>query len=369
MVVAAVLAAGTGHRFGGDKTCAILGSKTVWRWSFDTFSSHGAIDRVILVGSSGNLGQLLEAGEAILGGATRQESALAAARACAAEDTLLIHDAARPFVSSELISRVISALSEGPAAAPARPVTDTIKQVEGVNVTTLDRSRLFAVQTPQGVRRAGDLVDLLEQFPGTYTDEMSLMEAAGVPVTLVDGDERNFKITGAGDLVRASAMLNPLETRTGIGYDIHPFTDDTTRELWLGGVRFEGHRALSGHSDADVLLHAITDAILGAAVMGDIGLHFPNTDPLWAGKSSLHFLEAARDMVTGEGWNVVHVDATVIAETPKVMQRSAEIRQAIAAALGLPATCVSVKATTNEGLGSIGRSEGIAAFATATLQR
>lgn len=367
MVVAAILAAGSGQRFGKDKTRVLLGGKPVWRWSYDVFAAHPLIDRVILVASPSNYDELSAVGETILGGESRQASTLAAARACGKGNRLLVHDAARPFVSADLIERVVAAKEV--AVAPSLPVTDSIKQVNGTGARTLDRSQLVAVQTPQAVLDAEYLIDALTNATEIFPDEVSVMESQMAPVTLVDGDVRNFKITNVNDLDRANGMLQLMETRSGIGYDIHPFSPDPDRKLWLGGVCFEDHRALDGHSDADVLLHAITDALLGAAALGDIGVHFPNTDPEWAGASSLGFLGAAANLLLGNGWTIVNIDATVIAETPKVMKRANDIRAAIATAVDLSIDRVSIKATTNEGLGSIGRSEGIAAFATATIRR
>lgn len=367
-VVAAILAAGQGTRFGSDKVLSPLGDKPLWRWSYDTFSSHPAIDRVMMVGSESNLSQLREAGESILGGRSRQESSFRATMACNADDILLVHDAARPFVSTDVIDRVLAAVIEHGAAAACQAVTDTIKLVEPRAVVTLDRSKLRAMQTPQGAR-----CDLLrrghEAADHEFTDEMAMLEAIGIVPALVAGSERNFKITSPEDLVRATIVGTMGENRTGIGYDIHPFSGDPSRTLWLGGVAFPEHPALDGHSDADVLLHAITDALLGAAGLGDIGAHFPNTDPRWAGEPSTTFLAAARDLLSASSWTIVNVDATVIAESPKIMPRVGEIRAVVAGALALSAERVSVKATTNEKLGSLGRGEGISAFAVATITR
>ena len=368
MVVAAILAAGAGQRFGTDKTRLLLGGKPLWRWSYDVLCAHPNIDRVILVGSPDNIADLAALGEARLGGSTRQESSRIAAEACAPDDLLLVHDAARPFLSPAIIDRVLATLRCADAVAVSMPVTDTIKRIDGDSITTLDRSQLRAMQTPQGSK-----VSLLLQAHRVanqeFTDEMALLESIGIVPVMVDGEASNFKVTTPEDFDRAQRMISANETRTGIGYDIHAFSDDETRELWLGGVKFPGHRALHGHSDADVLLHAVADALLGAAALGDIGQHFPNTDPRWAGEPSLTFLSAAKVLLDQQGWTVQNVDATVIAETPKVMARAADMRAAIAASLEIEIERVSIKATTNEGLGSIGRSEGISAFATATIRR
>jgi 2-C-methyl-D-erythritol 4-phosphate cytidylyltransferase/2-C-methyl-D-erythritol 2,4-cyclodiphosphate synthase len=371
-VAAAILAAGQGTRFGGDKTGLVLRGRPVWRWSVDTYLDHPDVDQVLLVTAPERVETLRaavpESVTVLAGGSTRQASSRAALAAAEGAEVILVHDAARPFVSLSLIGKVAAEARAHGAAAAGLPVTDTIKQVEDGRVTTLPRHRLFAMQTPQGAR-----TELLREAHAhateDLTDEMALLEAIGVHPRIVPGEPTNFKITTPEDLLRAQSLLGVGETRTGLGYDIHPFSDDPSRELWLGGVHFPDHPALDGHSDADVLLHAVTDALLGAAAMGDIGQHFPNTDPRWKGAPSLHFLRHAVSLLVAEGWQVVHLDMTCIAETPKIMRRADDIRQAVAEAAGVEASRVSVKATTNERLGSIGRSEGIAAFATATIRR
>ncbi len=367
-VVAAILAAGQGSRFGSDKTRLLLRGRPVWEWSYRTYLGTPAIDRVILVGSAGNIDELSSAGEAIVGGATRQQSSRLALEAAEGAEIVLMHDAARPFVTSELIERVLDAVWMHGAAAAAVPVTDTIKRMCEDRVETLDRRELWAMQTPQGARTEL-LHEAFARARADLTDEMALLEAIGVNPRLVTGDSSNFKITTPEDLVRAQVFAGQGEVRTGIGYDIHAFSTDTNRKLMLGGVTFEGSPGLEGHSDADVLLHAVTDAVLGAAALGDIGQHFPNTAPEWRGAPSLTFLRYAGELVVREGWQVVNIDATVICESPKVMPRSQEIRENIASALGLDVSRVSVKATTNEGLGSLGRGEGISAFSVASLSR
>jgi 2-C-methyl-D-erythritol 4-phosphate cytidylyltransferase/2-C-methyl-D-erythritol 2,4-cyclodiphosphate synthase len=199
------------------------------------------------------------------------------------------------------------------------------------------------------------------------TDEMALVEALGVDPLIVPGESTNFKITNPEDLARARAIAGSGEMRTGMGYDIHPFSDDPSRTLFLGGVPFSDHPALAGHSDADVILHAATDALLGAAGMGDIGQHFPNTDPRWHGEPSLTFLRHAVSLLAAAGWRVVNLDMTAVAESPKIMKQADRIRQVVSEAMGVEPSRVSIKATTNERLGSIGRGEGIAAFAVATI--
>jgi len=369
-IYAAILAAGRGARFGSDKSSAMLGNKPVWKWSVDTFFTHPEIERVMLVTSPDKVDQLSAlVGPDVLviaGGETRQASSKNAVMAAVHADILLIHDAARPFVSPEIISKTITAIKRSGAAGVAMAVVDTIKEIGPNSIKTLNRADLVAMQTPQGARRAL-LVQAHESVSTDFTDEMAHIEAMGVHPEIVEGESANFKITSPEDLSRARAMLPYPETRTGIGYDIHPFSDDPSRKLFLGGVHFPDHAALDGHSDADVLLHAGCDALLGAAGLGDIGQHFPNTDAQWEGCPSITFLTQVGILLKDNGWRIVNLDMTLVAESPKVMRRAEEIRTAVANALSISPARVSVKATTNEKLGSIGRSEGIAALAVATI--
>lgn len=363
-VAAAILASGSGSRFGGDKVLERLGDRPLWRWSYDAFAAHPEVHDVLVVRTAPGI----EGVRVVPGGETRQGSARAAFAALPDADLILFHDAARPFVSAPVIEAVIAAAAEAGAAAPALPVTDTVREVGAAGLRLLDRSRLKAMQTPQGVRREV-LARAYASNPAEFTDDLALAEATGVMPVLVEGDVRLFKVTTADDLARARAMIGPLETRTGLGYDVHRFSEDPARTLMLGGVAFPAHPALEGHSDADVLLHAAVDALLGAAAMGDIGQHFPPSDPRWKGEPSLTFLNHARQLLSEQGWRIVHLDIAMIGETPKVMPRATEIRACIAEALGVTIDRVSLKATTNEGLGAIGRKEGLAAFATATIAR
>lgn len=371
-VAALVLCAGSSQRFGRDKLDLPLRGKPVWRWAVDAYLDHPDIDLVGVVTSA----EKLEAIQAVpglafvvAGGATRQESSLLGLRALPEDvEWVLIQDGARPFTSAAEISATVAAVREHGAAVVGLPVTDTVKEKGEEGWTTLDRSRLVAVQTPQAGRRADFLKG--HGMNLSATDDVGLLEAQGIHVALVEGNRRNLKLTTQEDYELALRWLyQPMETRTGMGYDVHAFSIDPNRPLWLGGVRFEGAPGLEGHSDADVLLHAIVDAILGAASLGDIGQLYPNTDERWRDTRSTLFLEEAGRRVRDDGWAIVHVDATVLAEVPKVMPRSQEIRQQIASALGLDVSRVSVKATTHEKLGAIGRKEGIVALATATLTR
>lgn len=370
-VVAAILAAGRGERFGGDKTQVILGGKPVWRWSFDAFATHPEVDAVGIVGSDANLSELqseTRAAFAIRGGEDRRASSLIALEACPREtDIVLIHDAARPFVSHKLIGDVISGVKRSGAAAPGLPISDTIKHVADGRVSTVDRSGLFAVQTPQGAR-FDELFNAHRATSSSVTDDLGLLEAVGIVPEIVPGDPANIKITSPEDIERWEASRGLAEVRTGIGYDVHAFSTDTSRPLMLGGVRFEGN-GLDGHSDADALLHAAVDALLGAAALGDIGQHFPNDDPNWKDAPSMEFLRYAGNLLKEEGWRVQNLDVTVIAEHPKLSTHAESIRRNIASTLGIEMGRVSVKATTNERLGFLGRGEGIAAFAIATISK
>ena len=367
-VFAAILAAGQGSRFGSDKTQIVLRGKPLWRWAFDTYNSHPSVDAVGLVGSEGNLEALrqVDAAYCLAGGSTRQQSSrIAVSNVPTDYDLVLIHDAARPLVSHTLISDVIRAATDSGAAAPALPVSDTIRKTRADGFELVDRSGLQAMQTPQAGRR-----DLLltahEQAKQEFTDDIALLESIGINPSLIPGEKRNLKVTDADDLHLLAGYLGPPETRTGMGYDIHPF-GDKSKPCMLGGVAFDDAPGLEGHSDADVLLHAIVDALLGAAAMGDIGTHFPNTDPQWKDSPSTVFLLHAGGLINSAGWRILNLDATVIAEFPKVMKKAEAIRLEISRTLGIDSSRISIKATTNERLGAIGRGEGIAAFATATI--
>lgn len=369
-VVAAILAAGRGERFGSDKTQISLGGRPVWRWSFDAFRNHPDVAAVGLVGSADNLPALGQAKDALFvieGGSNRRESSQRAVDAVSDEfDAVLLHDAARPFLSPKMITDVIAAIGRSGAAAPGIPITDTVKRKESGRLATIDRQGLVTVQTPQGAR-----LDLLRrahaEVRGDVTDDLGLLEAIGVVPEIVPGDPDNIKITTPEDVERWIASQRVNEVRTGMGYDVHPFSEDESRPLMLGGVCFADGRGLEGHSDADVLLHAVVDALLGAAGLGDIGQHFPNSDSRWKDAPSTHFLRHAGQLLKELGWRIQNLDMTVVAEHPKVMSHAEDIRRHIACALGLEPSRINVKATTNERLGFIGRGEGIAAMATATI--
>lgn len=339
--------------------------RPVWLWSLETFLSIEEIGQVVLVGNHDNAHPRLRV---CAGGNSRAESVSLGLRQVDPDtDWVLIHDGARPFVTEKLIRRMVSAAESSSAAYPGIPITDTIRREGGSGSETLDRTGVFAVQTPQAARYA----DLLRAYSAssTATDDVGVLAEVGVIASLVPGEWSNIKLTMPEDLERAAAILAGRETRTGFGYDIHRFSQDPGRKLMLGGVEFEDRPGLEGHSDADVLLHAVVDALLGAAGLGDIGQLYPNTDARWKNAASLVFLEETARRIRNCGWIIVNVDCSVIAERPKIMVRQAEIREAIANCAGIEVERVSVKATTNEGLGSLGRGEGIAAFATAQIQR
>lgn len=364
-VGAVILGAGRGTRFGGDKIRARLGGKPVWQWSVEAFAAHPRIDKRVFVCPPDLYdyyrGQV-QGAKVVEGGDSRQESCAIGVALIDKCDFVLIHDAARPFVTAELIDAVLDAALQSGAAGPAIPVTDTLRNQQG---EVVDRNNLVAMQTPQACR-VDDLLMAYAKYGGGDTDDLALLQRTGLSPTIIEGDSNNFKITTEADLAKARGVAGFMETRTGLGYDIHSFSSDPDRPLFIGGVQFDGP-GLDGHSDADALLHAVVDALLGAASLGDIGQHFPNTDPKWKDCSSLVFLEEAARLVAEEGWRTVNVDATVVAERPKVMAQSLAIRKTIARAIGCPFGAVSIKATTNEKLGAIGRSEGLAAFAVATL--
>ncbi len=377
-IYAILLAAGRGTRFGEDKVTKLLGDRPVWRWSYDILASHPQIADVIVIHGDHNAASFAEVRTAI-GGESRPASVRAGFDALPKDAThAVIHDAARPFLTAALLDAVLAKLDTADGVAPATRVTDTVRHAGSLAV--IDREQLLAMQTPQ-------LVDVEKYLNAlnhakTTTDDLEVLQSAGMEVTTVAGSDDNFKITSAADWVRAesvalsrvpkatqNASFAMPEFRTGLGYDVHRFSGDLERPLWLGGVVFPDHVGLDGHSDADVILHAVVDAILGAAALGDIGWHFPPSDPRWYNAPSIKFLDFAVNQVRQIGWQIVHLDIAVIAEAPKIMPRSGEIRTLIAETAGVSLDRVSIKATTNEGMGFVGRKEGIACHAVATLSR
>jgi len=378
-VAVLVVAAGRGERAGGavPKQYAPLLGKPVLRRTLEAWVRHPSVSAIqVAIGSEqqslyANAVEGLDLRAPIIGGATRQESVRLGleALADALPEIVLIHDAARPFVSERLIAAVISALEAGAdAAVPLLSVADTLKQHDGSAWTTVSREGLHRAQTPQGFRFAKILRAHRHYAQRNVTDDMALAELAGLHIREVAGDEENLKITTPADFARAETQLRSRlgESRTGMGYDVHKF--GAGDHVWLCGIRVPHDRALEGHSDADVGLHALTDAILGAIGEGDIGQHFPPSEERWRGAPSWQFLDHAANLVRRKGGAIVHCDVTLICERPKIGPHRDAMRARIAEILGLEIARVSVKATTTEGLGFTGRQEGIAAQAVATVR-
>jgi 2-C-methyl-D-erythritol 4-phosphate cytidylyltransferase/2-C-methyl-D-erythritol 2,4-cyclodiphosphate synthase len=305
------------------------------------------------------------------GGATRAASVRAALEALAGSGVtkVLIHDAARPSASPDLIARVVAALDHAQGAAPALPVTDALWTGADGRVTgTRDRNGLFRAQTPQGFAFVAILA-AHRAHGGEAADDVEVARAAGIDVVMVTGDEANQKLTFPGDFIRAEQALRMtgarMDVRMGNGYDVHAFCEGDG--VWLCGIKVPHHKALLGHSDADVGMHALTDAIYGALAEGDIGQHFPPSDPQWKGADSQIFLKHAADLARTRGFTITSADVTLVCERPKIGPHAVAMRQALAAIMNVDVARVSVKATTSERLGFTGREEGIAALATAVL--
>ena len=385
-VTAIIAAAGRGHRLGASvpKQFLRLGDRTILQWSVDAFAASGLVQQLVVVmPAAGDVADdhvltppAHVSMSIVVGGPRRQDSvANGVAAVDPAADVIVIHDGARPFVTPELIARTVDAAASSGAAIAALAATETVKRTDGrsgdlVVSETIARDHLVLVQTPQAFRRE-ILLEALSRGRGgaAVTDEAMLVEQAGYPVRVVEGDRANVKITTPEDLAfarRLAGAAYDVAFRTGIGYDIHRTCEG--RPLRLGGIDIPWHHGLLGHSDADVLCHAITDAVLGAAGAGDIGRHFPDTDPAWKDASSLDLLNRAMAIVRDRGFAVEHVDAVVIAEQPKIGPYADRMRGALAAALGVDIARVSVKGTTHEGLGAVGREEAMAAQAVATLR-
>jgi 2-C-methyl-D-erythritol 4-phosphate cytidylyltransferase/2-C-methyl-D-erythritol 2,4-cyclodiphosphate synthase len=378
-VTALIVAAGSGRRLGDPtpKQYHQLGGKPVLRWAVEALAGHPRIDAVRVVAGRDQSDLFAAAtaglgvGAPIAGGETRQESVrlgLEALVADGAPDIVLIHDAARPFCPPAVIDRLLKALARSEGAVPALPVLDTLMRGKGRQLgNCVDRTHLNRVQTPQAFRFERILDAHRVKASESFSDDATLARAAYVPVAQVEGDEALAKLTFPGDFERAEERLRArLVSRTGMGFDVHGFSGEGP--LMLGGIEVPHSRGLAGHSDADVVLHAITDALLGAAGVGDIGEHFPPSDPQWRGASSDRFLAHAAELIRGRGGIVDHVDCTVIAEEPKVGPHRLAMRARIADILGLDPGAVSIKATTTEGLGFTGRREGIAAQAVASIR-
>jgi len=373
-VTALIVAAGSGSRMGSatPKQFRAIAGKSVLAHAVDALASHPAIEVVRVVIGEGQqelarmaLGQR-DVGELIIGGAERADSVRAGLNAIEA-DIVLVHDAARPFCPHDVIDRLLAALERAGGAVPVLPVADTLARAEGFLGDAVDRAGLVRVQTPQA-SRLRDLIEAYLQWSGpSPTDESTVMRAAGHEVAVIEGDPMLEKLTAAGDWHRAEAqILSRFVPRTGMGFDVHAFSGEGP--IMMGGIEIPHERGLAGHSDADVVLHAITDALLGAANLGDIGMYFPPSDLRWQSADSSIFLAHAANLVRDAGGIIDFVDCTVICEAPKVGPYRDAMRSRVADVIGLPPSHVSIKATTTEKLGFTGRREGIAAQALATIR-
>ena len=378
-VAVLVVAAGKGQRAGGAvaKQYAPLLGKPMLRWTLDSFSGHPRVTSLqVVIGPDQDQLYMatvdgLSLPPPIVGGATRQESVRLGLEALAgtAPDLVLIHDGARPLVSQSLIDAVIAALEAGAdAAVPLLAVADTLKRNADGKWTTVPREGLHRAQTPQGFRFTKILRAHRHYAAHPVSDDMALAELAQLHIAEVQGEETNMKVTAPGDFVLADAHLRARlgESRTGFGYDVHRFVPGD--HVWLGGIKIAHEQALEGHSDADAVLHALTDAILGAIAEGDIGQHFPPTDERWRGAPSWKFLDHAANLLRKRGGAIVHCDVTIICERPKIGPHREAMRARIAEILSLDISRIAVKATTTEGLGFEGRREGLAAQAVATVR-
>ena len=373
-VTALIVAAGSGERMGSGvpKQYRELGGKPVLRWAVEALARHPRVDAVrVVIGAvhealAGQALQGLDVGKLILGGEHRMDSVRAGLAATETEQ-VLVHDAARPFCPSRVVDRLLDALGGHDGAAPVLAVGDTLARAGELLGDPIDRAGAVRVQTPQAFG-ADALRSAYDRWTGDPpTDETSVARAAGLTIAAVEGDPLLDKLTTPADWERAEAMLAAqLVSRTGLGFDVHGFSGEGP--LMLGGIAIPHVRGLAGHSDADVVLHAITDALLGAAGLGDIGEHFPPSDPQWHGAASDRFLAHAAGLIRADGGIIDHVDCTIICEEPKVGPHRSAMRARIAAILGLSETDVSIKATTTEGLGFTGRREGIAAQAVASIR-
>ena len=377
-----LLAAGSGTRMNSEKNKIFLQieRKSVLERSLEAFLPHADEIMLMIRGvDQEEIGHLLDEVfpdapvRTAEGGNTRQESVLNGLRAlrCEDDDIILVHDCARCLVSSDIIRRVVKTCRHNGAAVPGIPAVNTIKVCrENKVVFTPDRKELFEIQTPQGIRagllRLAFEKALEDQFTGT--DDASLLEHCGIPVTIVDGERQNIKITMKEDIGIAEMYLNHNQPpRIGMGYDVHAFAEN--RRLILCGVEIPYEKGLLGHSDADVALHALMDAMLGAASMGDIGKHFPDTDPQYSGADSMLLLKKTAALLAAEGYTLLNADITIVAQQPKLMNYMDRMKSNVAEAVGVRPDQISVKATTTEHLGFEGRKEGISSYAVCMIGR
>jgi len=378
-VAALLLAGGRGMRAGGDipKQYREIGGKAILRRAVDSFLASPLVDlvQVVIHQDDDALYRAAVAGlslpEPVFGGAERHLSALRGLESLVplSPSTVLIHDAARPFVDSGLIERVVNATKKGQGAIPALAVSDTLKRADsdGFIETTVDRSALWRAQTPQGFEFSDILHAHRTRGVENPTDDAALLELTDGRVVIVDGDEQNIKVTTPEDFERSARMLQTQDmlVHVGNGFDVHRF--GAGDHVMLCGVKIAHDQGLVGHSDADVALHALTDAILGAVGAGDIGQHFPPSDDRWKGAPSDLFVKEAAKHVSNGGGQIHNVDVTIIGERPKIGPYRQQMRESVASMLGLPLRRVNIKATTTEKLGFAGRREGLAAQATASI--
>jgi 2-C-methyl-D-erythritol 4-phosphate cytidylyltransferase/2-C-methyl-D-erythritol 2,4-cyclodiphosphate synthase len=367
-----IVAAGRGSRMGGEvpKQWQMLAGRPVLAHVLDAFAGLPVV-LVIHPEDRARAEALGFGGRLVDGGSTRDASVLAGLQALERTgiSRVLIHDGARPLVSRALISRLIAALDTHDGAAPALPVTDALWRGAGGFVAgTVDRAGLYRAQTPQAFRFA-PILAAHRAHPGGAADDVEVARAAGLDVAIVEGEDANLKLTYPGDFARAEAILKgqSMDVRMGNGYDVHAFCDGD--HVWLCGVKVPHGRGLLGHSDADVGMHALTDAIYGALAEGDIGRHFPPSDPQWKGAASHIFLAHAAQLARSRGYDLGNCDVTLVCERPKIGPHALAMQAELARIMGVEAGRVSVKATTSERLGFTGREEGIAALATAVLVR
>jgi 2-C-methyl-D-erythritol 4-phosphate cytidylyltransferase / 2-C-methyl-D-erythritol 2,4-cyclodiphosphate synthase len=382
-VAAVIVAAGSGLRAGGErpKQYQLIGGRPVLWWTLKAFCGHPRVEIVqaVIAEAHKQLFEEASAGlpvRAVVGGSSRQESCRAGIEALELDGTdhVLVHDAARPFVSSDLIDRVITGLSQQPAVVPGLPIAETLKRApEGLVAETVDRRNMWVAQTPQGFDYRKILDAYRKAPPGAeFTDDAAVAAFGGLPVMMVMGSEANRKLTTASDIadanlaIRASEYARLGDIRTGQGFDVHAFGPGDY--VTLAGVRIPHTRSLAGHSDADAPLHALTDALLGAIGENDIGTHFPPSDSKWKNAASTIFLEKAVELIKARGGRVAHVDLTILCEAPRISPHVTEMKSILGRLLGIEADRIGIKATTMEKLGFIGRNEGIAALATATVR-
>jgi 2-C-methyl-D-erythritol 4-phosphate cytidylyltransferase / 2-C-methyl-D-erythritol 2,4-cyclodiphosphate synthase len=385
-IAVVIVAGGSGFRAGGElpKQYQLIGGRPVLWWTLKAFADHPAISHVQTVIGAGHehlfatASAGLKIARPVIGGASRQDSCRLGIAACAKTNAkkVLIHDAARPFVSADLISHVIAELARSEGVIPGLPMADTMKFAPGGVVhNTVDRQSLWSVQTPQGFQLTAILDahnKAHEQKLEGLTDDAAVAEKFGMKIRVIAGDVENRKLTTADDIVSANHVLNGRlisnrsDVRVGQGIDFHEF--EKGNGVILCGVKIPHDKKLKGHSDADAAMHALTDAILGAIGEGDIGTFFPPSEPRWKGAHSAIFLQKALELLVGRNGIIANVDITILAEAPRIVPHIAAMKAVLSPLLHVAADRIAIKATTTEKLGAIGRSEGLAAFATATVR-